>query len=113
MKKPTVIIVMLLLGLVGSNLWWAYRLLDAGVSYTYQSESLRMTRVALQQSLAIIKAAALPDATRKSVLAAAMNNTSASEPFEKEGYIWIGSIGLRFSENGQLREAVPAWSPFP
>lgn len=40
MKKSTLIIVLLSLALIGSNGWWAYRLLDAGVSYTYQGVSL-------------------------------------------------------------------------
>lgn len=112
--KKNIIILVLTLGLVTSNVWWAYRVLGAGVSYTYQDDSLRLIQEALQQSLAIIKASSSPRATRESVLAAAMKSASAPvDPFEKDGHIWVGSIGLKFSEKGELVEAVPSWSPFP
>jgi hypothetical protein len=114
MNKSTVIILLLAFGLVTSNLWWAYQSLDAGISYTYQDDSLRSSNEALQQSLAVIKALSSPLATRDSVLAAATEGALApGESFEKEGYIWVGSIGLKFSREGRLIEVVPSWSPFP
>ena len=104
---------MLSLALIGSNIWWAYGALDAGITYTYQQDSLQKSQEALKQALAVIKASG-QGATKDAVLAAAISNAEdAIEPFEKEGYIWVGSIGLRFSEGGQLQEAVPSWSPFP
>ncbi|PPE73906.1 hypothetical protein C3942_10930 [Solimonas fluminis] len=106
MRRPTIIILLL-----GSNAWWAARLLDAGISYAYRGDSLQQTTEALRQSLAIIRAAVPPEATRESVLAAAAAAAPGAHPFEKEGYVWVGSLGLRFAENGRLAQAVPAWSP--
>lgn len=113
MKRSTVAIVLLSVALVGSNIWWAYGALDAGITYTYQQDSLQKSQEALKQALAVIKASA-QGAKKGAVLAAAISNAEgATEPFEKGGYIWVGSIGLRFSQGGHLQEVVPSWSPFP
>jgi hypothetical protein len=106
MKKSTIIIIVLSTALIGSNAWWAYKMLDFGVSYTYQGVSLEESSQALSQSLAIIKAAATPDANRDSIIKAARKAWPGSEPFEKEGYLWVGRLGLRFNEQGRLIEAV-------
>ncbi|MDM4770410.1 hypothetical protein [Solimonas sp. SE-A11] len=113
MKRSKVVILLLALLLLGSNLWWAARLLDAGISYAQQGDSLKNTTEALQQALAVIRVVVASDASRKAVLAAA--ESAAHEPgsFVKEGYVWVGSLGLRFSEDGRLEDAAPAWSPFP
>jgi hypothetical protein len=106
MKKSTTIIIILSIALIASNAWWAYKMLDFGVSYTYQGVSLEESSQALSQSLAIIKASAAPDASRDSIIKAAEKAWSGSEPFQKEGYLWVGRLGLRFSEQGRLIEAV-------
>lgn len=108
MKKPALAIVLLGLALVASNVWWAYRALDAGISYTYLSVSAEESQQGLAQALAIIKATANHGATRAEVIAAAKKAAPGLEPFEKEGYLWVGSLGLRFNEAGQLVEAVSA-----
>lgn len=111
MKKTTAAICVLAVALVVTNVWWAYQLLDSGVTLTYQQDSLRMNERALSQALAVIKVASGPDPRRGDIIAAvsaAADDTSA--PFEKEGYMWVGDLGLRFSEGGRLLEAVPAWS---
>jgi hypothetical protein len=33
------------------------------------------------------------------------------DPFEKEGFVWIGDIGLRFDGSGKFVEAKPAVEP--
>jgi hypothetical protein len=111
MKKPTAMIALLALALVSTNAWWAHETLDAGVSSSYQGVSLEEHRQALSQALAIINVAALANATRGQVIAAARNGGPPSEPFEKDGYLWVGRLGLRFDRSGKLIEAVPSWSP--
>ena len=106
MKNSVIIIILLSVLLVGSNAWWFYRMLDAGVSYTYQGVSLEENQQALAQSLEIIKALASTDVSREKIVAAAQNARSTTEPFEKEGYLWVGRLGLRFNENSQLVEVV-------
>jgi hypothetical protein len=108
------VIVLLTTALIASNAWWAYRVLDAAVSYSYRQDSLRLNQEALSQALEVIKVASRSDATREEVIAAAARTAAApGEPFEKEGYVWVGSLGLRFADDGRLVEAVPSWSPLP
>ena len=111
MKRSGFVVVALVVILVGSNAWWAYRLLDAGVSATYREVSLENHRTALGQVLAIIPIAVRPGATRVEVLKAAQKDGNP-EVFEKDGYVWVGRVGLKFDAAGHLVEVVPAWSPF-
>lgn len=111
MKKPTAILALLVFALVSTNAWWAYKALDAGVSSSYQRVSLEEHRQALSRTLAIINVAAPASATRGEIMAAARNAGPSSEPFEKDGYVWVGRLGLRFDRSGKLIEAVPSWSP--
>jgi hypothetical protein len=104
-KKTTITISLLFLALISSNIWWAYRVLDAGVSYTYQGVSLEETQQALSQALAIIKVNNANNATREQIVRAAQNAWPSSEPFEKDGFLWVGRLGLRFSDTGRLLEA--------
>jgi hypothetical protein len=106
MKNLIIIIIFLTVLLVGSNAWWVYRLMDAGVSYTYQGVSLEENQQALAQSLEIIKALASSDVSREKIVAAAQKAWDSTEPFEKEGHLWVGRLGLRFNETNQLVEVV-------
>ena len=106
MKNSVIIIILLTVFLVGSNAWWVYRLMDAGVSYTYQGVSLEENQQALAQSLEIIKTLGSSDVSREKIVAAAQITWGAAEPFEKEGYLWVGRLGLRFNKDNQLVEVV-------
>ncbi|MGZ5801623.1 MAG: hypothetical protein ACXWJZ_13430 [Burkholderiaceae bacterium] len=109
MKRTTVAISLLTIALVVTNAWWAYRLLDAGVSYTYQGVSLEENQQALSQALAIIKVLGTDKASREQVIQAAQNAWSSTKPFEKDGYMWVGRLGLRFNEADHLVEAVSGY----
>jgi hypothetical protein len=98
-------IAVLLLALVTSNLWWAYRLLDAGITNTYATASIESTSEALNQALAILPVALRPKATREEVINAARIRNDMAEPFEKEGHVWVGQLGLKFDERGRLIKA--------
>jgi len=111
MAKSTVLIAMLAIALAGTNAWWAYNAIDAGISRTYQGVSLEDNREALRQTIAIISEIAKLNANRESIIRAAAVPGDNSEPLEKEGFVWVGKIGLRFDEAGELVEAVPGWSP--
>jgi len=115
MKKTTAAICFLGIALVATNVWWPYQLLDSGVTLTYQEDSLRVNERALAQSLAVMKALAASPAPRREEVIAAVSAAANDrvDPFEKEGFIWVGDLGLRFSESGHLLEAVPAWSVSP
>jgi hypothetical protein len=106
MRRTTIAISLLAITLVVTNAWWAYRLLDAGVSYTYQGASLEENQQALSQALAIIKVLGTNNASREQIVQAAQAAWPSTEPFEKDGYLWVGRLGLRFSQAGHLVEAV-------
>lgn len=104
--KCRVSIAVLVLALIGSNAWWAYRLLDAGITQTYMSASLETTTELLNQSLAVLPVVARPGSTRNEIINAARVKNDSVGPFEKEGYVWVGQLGLKFNEQGQFIKAV-------
>lgn len=106
MRKTTIALSLLALTLVVTNGLWAYRLLEAGVSYTYQGVSLEQSRESLSRAVAIIRVLGTGDASRQQVIEAAQAASPPAEPFEKEGYVWIGEPGLRFDESGRLVDAI-------
>ncbi len=109
MKRTTILISLLVIALVVTNVCWAYRLLDAGVSYTYQGASLEENQQALSQALAIIKVFGNREASREHIVQAAQAAWPSTEPFEKDGYLWVGRLGLRFDQTGHLVEAVSGY----
>jgi len=106
LKRTTIIISLLTVALVTTNALWAYRVLDLGVTLTYQGASLEENQQTLSQALAIVKASADSSASRTQLIEAAQKAWPSSEPFEKDGYLWVGRLGLRFNNNGRLVEAV-------
>lgn len=106
MKRTTVPISVLLIVLLISNAWWAFAVVDAGVTSTYQDAQLEEEQQALNQTLAVIRVLAKSGATRTQIVEAAQEAWSAGEPFEKDGYTWVGRLGLKFNEQGQLIDVV-------
>jgi hypothetical protein len=107
MKKSTVAISLLAVALVVSNAWWAYITVDTGITHTYESVSFEETQQALSQALAIINVSSSPTVTRAQIIEASEKAWSAGEPFENDGYLWVGRLGLRFNKKGKLIEAIP------
>ncbi len=98
--------------LVLTNLAWLYVFVDSGVSYSYLSDAYRSARGAALQSFAVIAASARSDSTRDEIVAAALKVEGSGEPFEKDGYLWVGFIGLKFDATGRPLEAVASTDPF-
>jgi hypothetical protein len=111
MRKSTIAIVVLASALLVSNLYWLYYFIDAGVSYGYLADSHRVARDTARQALALLPVAATPDINREELIAAASKLDPQFEPFEKEGFAWVGAVGLRFDEDGRLVEARPSVEP--
>ncbi len=106
MARGTIAIATLCVMLVASNLWWTYNSLDAGITATYTNDSFRDASIALAQSIAVAKAASAPNASRDAIVAAAQAAGTPSDPFEKDGYLWVERVGLKFDDNGQLLDIV-------
>ena len=111
MSRTKIAIVSLAVALLASNAWWAYHALDHGVTLTYMGVSLDDNKEALSQALAILPLVASRNASRETVLAAARLPGDKSEAFEKDGFVWIGKIGLKFDPNGKFLEARRGWDP--
>ena len=111
MSRSKFAIAVLALLLIGSNGWWAYHALDVGVTQAYQGDSLNANKKALAQMIALLPLVARPNITRAEIIAAARIPGSHPEPFEKDGFVWVEMIGMRFNEKGQLIEVTRAWSP--
>lgn len=106
MRRTTIAISLLTAALLMSNAWWAYRHVDIAVTRAYQSAAMEESQQALAQALAVIHASALPHPSKASVVQAAHAAWPAGEPFERDGYLWVGRLGLRFDEAGKVIEAV-------
>jgi hypothetical protein len=105
MKKIAITLGILL---VLSNGWWFYQLLDQGVSQSYRDQKiyeLEETRKQLMSMLPHI-AADLP----KEKIVEIASGYSKTEEFEKDGCVWAGWIGLKFSPSGKLVSVSPAWN---
>ena len=114
MNKSTLVSLVLGAALIGTNVVWAYWAVDAGMTHTYRAVSLEENQQALAQALAVIRTAVRPNASREQIIAAAATTATPSPAiFEKDGYIWVGHIGLGFDDAGRLVEVVPAWSSLP
>jgi hypothetical protein len=105
-NKSTKIAIFLVLALLSSNAWWAYRVLDLGVSLTYardgQEEAVRLAN----ETLAVLNVAVSPEHTRTLVIAAASSKANSIEPYEKLGFTWVGGLGLKFGGDGRLEKAI-------
>ena len=110
MKKSTLVSVSLATALVVSNGLWAYLLLSSAVSYTYLESSYGDARRTAVQALALLPVAARKEATKDSIVAVAGKGLD-EQPFEKDGFVWIGGIGLKFDDAGQLVEAKASVDP--
>ena len=109
--KKTLAIILLSVALVGSNVWWLMGAIDAGLSYTYLDVSFDANRKALAQTLALLPVVARCQASRDELMAAAKLPDEQFEPFEKDGFLFTGRIGIKFDDSGKLVEVVRAWDP--
>ena len=110
MPRSPIAIMGLIAALLGSNAAWLYASLNAGVSYTYLEDSYRTARQTALQAVSLLPEVARPQATRESIIAAALRGQKG-EPFDKEGYVWVGELGLQFDSSGALINASPASDP--
>jgi len=111
-NRSSTTIVVLIAALILTNGWWVYKLLDIAVTGEYQSVERQRIHEALSQVLSVLPVALEQDSTKEQVIQAAETKTDKPDYFEKDGYVWVGNIGLQFNEHGRLVEAKPAWSPF-
>jgi hypothetical protein len=111
MRKTSYVIAGLAVALVGTNAFWLYKTIDSAVSYSYLNDSYRAARSSAQQAFAVLPVAARPGSSQADVVAAAVRAGDVAEPFEKDGYTWVGDIGLKFGSDGPVVDAMPGVDP--
>lgn len=111
MKRTAIVIVVLVALLLGTNLFWLYTVMDGAVASAHQRQAYEDARSTAHQTLAVLTEVAGGTATRQGVIDAAVRAHPGTEPFEKDGFVWVGSVGLRFTEDGRLAEVVPSVDP--
>ncbi|WP_347900692.1 hypothetical protein [Pseudomonas purpurea] len=84
--------------LVISNLFWLYVVVDTAVTRSYADQEMDVLKKANAQAVGMLKTV-LEGKTKSQVELAAMK-FSELEPYEKEGCLWIGWYGFKFSETG-------------
>jgi hypothetical protein len=102
--KKNLPVLLLAIALIGSNAYWTYRFIDLGITHSYTQQEHEEANEALSEALALIKAEGSPDVSRERLIAAA-KSISGGEPFEKDGCVYVGRLGLRFSPDGRLVDA--------
>jgi hypothetical protein len=112
MRKSSLVIATLAVALAATNAFWLYKTVDSGVSHSHLSDSYQDARSAALQALAILPVVARLESSKSDVVAAAAKASGDTAPFEKDGYTWVGSMGLKFDASGRLVEAKPNAVPF-
>jgi hypothetical protein len=74
------------------------------------SASFESTVELLNQTLALLPVAAKPGVSRDEMIAAARSKGESAAPFEKDDYVWVGQLGLRFNEQGRFVKATTSLS---
>lgn len=105
MKWAIAILVVLL---VITNVYWFYQLIDIGIALSYRDKQIHQLEATGKQLMAI-----LPDvgkeATQEEIIEAASRHAD-EEPYEKDGCVWVGWLGLKFSSDDRLESVSPVWS---
>lgn len=106
-SRSTVIITSLLLLLVGSNLYWIYAGLDQAVTEKYNEQMLYERLEALAASQKVILNIGADHSREELVSRVSLALSPQSDAFEKDGWVVIGWVQLRFDETGRLVEVGP------
>ena len=106
MTRERLTLLVLAIALLASNAIWVFRSFDAGITQTYSQAAQAATSEMLAQALAVLPVAAADGATRVDVIAAAQGQASRETPYEKDGFVWIGQLGLKFDSQDRLVSAV-------
>lgn len=102
LTKPTATITTLILALIATNLSWAVHEARQDMALSHLQQSADDTSALLNQALSVLPVAADEEASQHEVIAAAQRAGATTAPYEKGGYIWVESLGMRFSDDGRL-----------
>src|SRR5690606_1206665 len=103
MRKQTIAIASLSIMLLATNAWWTYNTIDFGITHTYAMQTCEEDAQALKQTIALLPVVAAPSSSRSEIISTAILWPDV-QPFEKDGFTWVGRLGLRFDAQGKLVE---------
>jgi len=100
----------LILGLllVVSNTWWLYVTVDNVITASYRDNELVWNQQALADALELMPL--LDAGLAKAELVAKAEVLFEDDSFEKDGCVWVGSLGLKFDKDDRLIHASQNWS---
>ncbi|MGI9233947.1 MAG: hypothetical protein ACR2RD_09990 [Woeseiaceae bacterium] len=104
MSTSKITIIVLTLALLGSNVFWIYRSVDFGISYTYLEASATECKQMLNVAVAVIPTIADASSDKPKTIAVA-EEAANTESFEKDGLVWIDGLGLGFDDSGRVVKA--------
>ena len=114
MKRILYIVLLLLLAglLVASNSWWFYQTLDRASIEKYHGQMLyeRLHALTALQKVVPGLASSLPREEVVRRVEAALE-ADPQDTFEKDGWVVIDWVHLRFNQSDQLVELGPDYSP--
>ena len=102
LTKSTMATTGLILALIATNISWAMHGFQQDLALSHLQQSADDTTALLNQVLSVLPVAADEDASQHEVIAAAQRAGAATAPYEQGGYIWVDSLGMRFSDDGRL-----------
>jgi hypothetical protein len=106
LKRTTVAIGALVMALVGTNAAWTYLIIDRSITQSYTSQAFEETNAALNQALVLLPLTAKKGATRAELIAAVQATEPKVTSFEKDGFVSVGRLGLKFDDRDRLIEVV-------
>jgi hypothetical protein len=109
LKKYKYLIIFLSVALLLTNAWWVFCLLDAGITQTYMGKNIEDHAKALTQTMKLLPVVSRPGTLRKEILAAARVSSKPDDDIEKDGFIWVENIGLKFDAHEKLVAVEKAW----
>ncbi len=96
--KLTIAVLVLLL--VGTNAFWFYQIIDNGVSISYRDQNIfELNKTTAQLALTLTE---IGGSIPKDEFISIASRYTKFDPFEKDGCIWVGWLGLKFNEDGRL-----------
>ncbi len=102
------IIITLAVLLVGTNAFWVYVTFDNAVTASYRDQRISEYRVTSTQLSQVIPELA-SGKSREEVIKIVSRHTDM-DPFEKDGCVWIGWMGLHFTGDGRLQSVSRLWN---
>jgi hypothetical protein len=79
---------------------------QAGAFKVPGPDAYETTSELLTQTLAVLPVVGKEGATRNEIVTAARVPNDRTEPYEKEGFVWVGQLGLKFNTRGKFEKAV-------